>query len=105
MEGFLRTALCVVAAALAFMSIWIVVPAPRMFLLPIGVGAPEISPLLLAGAIVTLALTVLAPSSGLTTLARLLAVAAAVLCTWPLLQVRATLRELDRAVAPSNSST
>lgn len=30
-----------------FLSLWIVIPAPTYFLLPLGVGAPEISPLLL----------------------------------------------------------
>lgn len=41
------------AAALFFLSLWIVIPAPTMTLLPLGVGAPEISPLLLVGALLT----------------------------------------------------
>ena len=42
---------------------WIVVPAPRLFALPLGVGAPEVSPILLSASIVTLGVTFLAPSS------------------------------------------
>jgi hypothetical protein len=30
-----------------FLSAWIIIPAPNMFLLNLGVGAPEISPWLL----------------------------------------------------------
>lgn len=30
-----------------FLSLWIVIPAPSLFLLPLGVGAPELSPALL----------------------------------------------------------
>ncbi|MGE3490414.1 MAG: alpha/beta hydrolase fold domain-containing protein [Vicinamibacterales bacterium] len=43
----------VLAAVLFFLSIWIVVPAPTMFLLTFAVGAPEVSPILLVPAIVT----------------------------------------------------
>jgi acetyl esterase/lipase len=87
------------AGAIALVAVWIVVPAPRMFVLPLGVVAPEVSPILLVAALVTLALTFLAPSSGLTTLARLLAVLAVVACARPLLQARSALREFDRAFA------
>ncbi len=44
--------LVIIAATLCFLSLWIVVPAPTMALLPLGVGVPELSPLLLAGAVV-----------------------------------------------------
>ena len=50
----LRHAYWVVLAAasvLAFVSVWIVVPAPIALLLPLGVGSPEISPVLLCGAL------------------------------------------------------
>jgi len=41
------------AAVLFFLAIWIVVPAPTMTLLTFSVGAPEISPLLLGPALIT----------------------------------------------------
>ena len=43
-------------AVLLFLAIWIVVPAPTMALLAFSVGAPEISPLLLGPAVVTILL-------------------------------------------------
>ena len=38
--------LCVMTAAvvLMFLTVWIIVPAPNVALLPLGVGAPEVSP-------------------------------------------------------------
>lgn len=41
----------VLAAVLFFLSVWIVVPAPTMFLLTFAVGGPELSPLLLVPAL------------------------------------------------------
>lgn len=40
-----------------FLSLWIVVPAPLYALLPLGVGAPEVSPWLLAGNAIALLLS------------------------------------------------
>jgi hypothetical protein len=37
------------SAIALFLSIWIILPAPNFFLLPLGVGAPEISPWLIGG--------------------------------------------------------
>ena len=48
------------AAALLFVSSWIVLPAPHLLLLPLAVGAPELSPLLLAMSLFVLALAVAA---------------------------------------------
>ena len=45
--------LVIVSGILCFLSIWIVVPAPTMLLLTLGVGVPELSPILLAPALVT----------------------------------------------------
>jgi acetyl esterase/lipase len=42
-----------------FLSLWIVVPAPTMALLPLGVGAPEISPWLMAVNAIALLLAIL----------------------------------------------
>lgn len=46
----------VLAAVVFFVAIWTVIPAPTMALLPLSVGAPEISPLLLAPALVMVVL-------------------------------------------------
>jgi acetyl esterase/lipase len=49
-----KLALWIVLAAsalLLFLSVWIVVPAPNRYLLPLAVGAPELSPVLLLGAL------------------------------------------------------
>jgi acetyl esterase/lipase len=39
-----------------FLSIWIILPAPTFFLLPLGVGVPEISPWLIGGNAIALTL-------------------------------------------------
>ncbi|MFB2898387.1 alpha/beta hydrolase fold domain-containing protein [Aerosakkonemataceae cyanobacterium BLCC-F50] len=44
------------SAITLFLSIWIIVPAPTFFLLPLGVGAPEISPWLIGGNVLALIL-------------------------------------------------
>ncbi|PZV06977.1 MAG: esterase [Leptolyngbya sp.] len=49
-------AIATLAAIALFLSLWIVVPAPTFFLLPLGVGAPEVSPFLLLGQGIVLAL-------------------------------------------------
>ena len=46
------------SALLAFLSAWIFVPAPNFFLYPLAVGAPEISPILLAGGLLMVAIAV-----------------------------------------------
>ncbi|WP_088889034.1 alpha/beta hydrolase [Leptolyngbya ohadii] len=47
-----------------FLSLWIVVPAPTFSLLPLGVGAPEVSPWLLAVNAIALLLVLLRLQSG-----------------------------------------
>ncbi len=49
-------AIAALAAIALFLSLWIVVPAPTLLLLPLGVGAPEVSPFLLLSQGVVLAL-------------------------------------------------
>ncbi len=55
-QGILSWVVLAIAATLFFLSLWIVVPAPTMTLLMLGVGAPEISPILLVPALVTVVL-------------------------------------------------
>lgn len=75
----------IAAGVLFFVALWIVVPAPTMALLPLGVGAPEISPLLL---LVTLATGAAAwKVGGQARYASLaLSVLATVLCFLPIVQ-------------------
>nr|WP_278003481.1 alpha/beta hydrolase [Nodosilinea sp. TSF1-S3] len=46
---FVEWTIALLAAIALFLSLWIVVPAPTLLLLPLGVGAPEVSPFLLLG--------------------------------------------------------
>jgi len=46
--------LFIASAVLLFLSMWIVVPAPHTALYPIAVGAPELSPGLLAAGVLLL---------------------------------------------------
>lgn len=89
-----------VAAILVFAAIWILVPAPNGILLPLGVGAPELSPVLLA---VSLAMIVIAGFYGRTLgtarLALVLSLVSASLSAWPLLQVSSTMRRFDEKMA------
>ncbi|MBW4521501.1 MAG: alpha/beta hydrolase [Scytolyngbya sp. HA4215-MV1] len=45
--GFLWLVSLLLSGVALFLSIWIVIPAPTLSLLPLGVGAPEVSPWLL----------------------------------------------------------
>lgn len=79
-----------------FLSSWIVIPAPTFSLLPLGVGAPEVSPLLLLGNGVLLAVAGLS-RSGMARLIPLgLSVCAVILSSLPLLQLPAALRQADQ---------
>ena len=70
-----------------FLSLWIVVPAPTYFLLPLGVGAPEISPWLMVINGIALVLTMpKANQSWLYTLALILSICGLLLTLVPLIQ-------------------
>ncbi|MDX2098279.1 MAG: alpha/beta hydrolase [Leptolyngbyaceae cyanobacterium bins.59] len=77
-----------------FVSSWIVIPAPNRFLLPLGVGAPEVSPLLFLANGIALLLAVL---PGKPSLVRAIAIGLSmvglVLSSLPLLQLPATLEQ------------
>lgn len=78
-----------------FLSSWIVIPAPTFDLLPLAVGAPEISPLLLLGNLLTLGFAVLIRKRGLRYLAIACSLIGLVLSSQPLLQLPTTLQEAD----------
>ena len=89
----------VVSAILAFVAVWIVVPAPNIVVLPFGVVAPELSPVLLA---ISLGMTAIAAlygrDLGTARLALVLSLVSAILCGWPLLQVPSTLKRFDETM-------
>lgn len=87
------------ATVVLFLSLWIVVPAPSRLLLPLAVGAPELSPWLLAVSLVLLGLSALhVRRSKLAAIAALLAASSAVLATLPLVRIPATTRRFDEAM-------
>ncbi len=89
-------AIALLAAIALFLSSWIVIPAPNSFLLPLGVGAPEVSPFLLLsqGILLGLALRIKFPAP-LKTLVIAMATMGLVLSSLPLLQVPATVRRAE----------
>lgn len=89
--------LTLTAAALLLVAIWMVVPAPVVWLLPAAVIAPEVSPivLVLAGLVLVLALRRFSTRK----LAIVLALAAAGISAQPLLKLAAVQREFDREFA------
>lgn len=89
----------VIAVVAAFLAIWIVVPAPNRLLLPLSVGAPEVSGwLLLAGAV---ALVLALPDAGLRVAARVavvLSVVALALAASPFVRFARVARDATRAM-------
>jgi acetyl esterase/lipase len=87
------------SSALLFVAVWILVPAPDERLLPLGVVAPEITPILL---VVSLLLMTLAAAYarilGTARLALVLSAVSTVLCLWPLVSVPPTLRRFDETM-------
>ncbi len=82
---------------LVFLSLWVVLPAPNFFLLPLAVGAPEISPLVGGLAAIALFLTLwLIPSPPRTVIAMLLMAIA--LNTLPLLQQPQAVANAERSM-------
>lgn len=89
--------LTILAFLLLFLSAWIVMPAPSVWLLPLAVGAPEVSPFLLAasGLVVLLALR----KAGSRKLAIVVALAAAGFSALPYSDLARVQREFDRELA------
>ena len=89
--------LTILAAVLLFLSIWIVVPPPVEWTLPLAIGAPEVSPLL---AIVSLLVLVLALRRlGSRKFAAACALASAAISAVPYSKLAQTTREFDRELA------
>ncbi len=74
-----------------FLSLWIVVPAPTFSLLPLGIGAPEVSPWLIAVNAIALLLAILGLSkSWIYTIALSFSLVGLILSSLPLVQFPAT---------------
>jgi acetyl esterase/lipase len=87
------------SAVVLFVAVWILIPAPNELLLPLGVGAPEVSPVLLVISVVLMAAASLyARPVGTARLALVLSTVSAVLCLWPLVRVPSTLRRFDETM-------
>lgn len=82
-----------IAAILLFLTIWIAIPAPNVWLLPLGVGAPELSPVLLAVALLSLLVSF---RGKVKKIAVLCSLAAAGLSAIPLSQISRTRESFDR---------
>ena len=108
---YARWILAGLVAIALFLSSWIVIPAPTMALLPLGVGAPEISPILLLSHVILLLLWYLLSLrltgtetfllASLDTLGWLILSCSAlgvILSSLPLLQLPATLHRAERAM-------
>ena len=91
--------LTILAGALLLLSIWIVVPPPRPWLLPLAIGAPEFSPLLFGASVLTLLLTF--RRFGSRKIAAVLALAAAAVSAIPYSNLAGTVRSFDRELGRS----
>jgi acetyl esterase/lipase len=88
------------SAALLFVSAWILIPPPHMLLLPLAVGAPEVSPLLLAAGVLLSAISAsYAKRNNLARLALVLAATASLLSLVPVVQLPIALARFDRTIA------
>jgi acetyl esterase/lipase len=88
--------LCAAALVLAFVTSWIVLPAPNLRLLTLGVGAPEVSQWLIVCGLVIGVLTLGAAGRGpWGRLAFILAVAATLLASMPLARTPFVVRRFD----------
>jgi acetyl esterase/lipase len=94
----LQVVLLISALGLAFLAAWVVVPAPTLLWLPLGVGAPEVSPLLSASCLAVAALAAVVPRL-LARVAAAVALIGTLVSAIPLLQLPGSLRAFDAALA------
>ena len=89
----------VAVIALFLVAIWIVVPAPVLPLMPLGVGAPELSPILLLATLLFGGLTLFAQDSRIKKTATTLAVVTLAICVVPLVRARMATATFDETLA------
>lgn len=87
------------AAVLFFVSLWIILPAPTLALLSLGVIAPELSPLLFVAAVVLVGVGFSAPAGGIKRAAQCLAAMAAILYAVPLALFPMVVGRFDEAIS------
>ena len=89
-------AVLLVTALQLFAAVWMVIPVPDERLLAFGVGAPEVSPVLLAGSLL-LAIAAAAGSrrNKIARLALVFSLISGSISLWPILQVPSTLARFD----------
>ncbi|HEY9695703.1 MAG TPA: alpha/beta hydrolase [Trichocoleus sp.] len=73
-----------------FLSLWIIIPAPTLSLLILGIGAPEVSPWLIVGNTIVLVFAIIFNTSWLCRVAIINSVFALCLSSLPLLQLPVT---------------
>ncbi len=102
-----RVALWILLAAAALLlsvSAWILIPAPHAVLLPLAVGSPELSPILLAaGIVLALGAARYARRYSAARLALICAGAACLLALVPVIQLPFTLSRFDRLMAQTTA--
>ena len=98
----LQTAYWLVLAAAALLwsaCVWILIPAPNRYVLPLAVGSPELSPVLLVAALVlSMIAGIHARTSGVARLALVAALTSALLALVPLARLPSTLKRFDEAM-------
>ena len=100
MTSAAAAALLATAVVLALLAAFIFVPAPHVVLVPLGVGAPELSPwLAVASALTALAATLLARRQRRARAAVSIAVVAMLIALTPLARVPATTARFDATMA------
>jgi acetyl esterase/lipase len=97
--------LLIASAVLLFVSMWIVVPAPHYALYSIAVGAPELSPVLLAGSVILLIVSARRVRRGRAArLPLVFAAIASVVALVPVVQLPIALARFDRAMATTTAT-
>lgn len=84
-----------------FLSAWIIIPAPTFSLLPLSVGAPEVSPWLVGLNAIAILLALTGKMGRLRRIALALSVAGLIVSLLPLSQLPATNRRADTAMVQS----
>ena len=98
--SLLPTVLVLLAGALLLSAcVWILIPAPNRYILPLAVGSPELSPVLLAAAVVLLIIAgIHARTSAVARLALVAASTSALLALVPVARLPSTLERFDEAM-------
>jgi acetyl esterase/lipase len=88
------------SSAILFVCAWILVPAPTGHLLPLAVGAPELSPVLLSlGAVLCAISAAYARRRDIARFALICAATSTMLCLFPIVQLPFALRRFDERMA------